>query len=247
MASHQQHSLDWYRARLGRITGSCVGKIYGRGRGAEFSKTGLSYLHGVAAERMIPPEVVTSDEYFTQYVYETTAQSKAMRIGSERETEARTLYEIIFQSQVSEVGAMDCPGIPGFASSPDGIIYNPDDPREILGVVEFKCPSPAVYMEYLTQVQTPSDLRSYNSDYFWQCVSHMMVSGAPWCDFTLYCPFNSRPLHRIRIHAEQDYFNALQPRIITALKYIDSLLPKNLRTAQMIALSESQKRLTNSQ
>lgn len=225
----QQHSLDWYRARLGHITGSCVGKIYGRGRGAEFSKTGLTYLHGVAAERMIPRDVVDNDEYFSQYIYETSPQSKAMRIGTEREAEARTLYSVIFEQEVEETGCIPHGDIPGFASSPDGLVRNADDSREILGTVEIKCPSPTVYMEYLTSVPDASALRSYNPEYFWQCVSHLMVTGARWCDFVVYCPYNSRPIHRVRIEAREEYFRDLRPRILAALKYIDSLLPEELR------------------
>lgn len=214
----EQHSLDWYRARLGNITGSCVGKIYGRGRGAEFSKTGYSYLNGVAGERMIPRDVINDDIFFTQYVDETSTSSKAMRIGTEREGEARRLYSLLYDMEVTETGCTSHPAIPGFASSPDGLVGAD-------GVLEIKCPSPGVFMEYLTSVKTPSDLRTYNPEYFWQCVSHLMVTGRLWCDFIVYCPYNSNPLHRIRIEALPEYFRDLQPRIISAIKYINSLLP----------------------
>lgn len=214
----EQHSLDWYRARLGKITGSCVGKIYGRGRGAEFSKTGYSYLNGVAGERMIPRDVINDDGFFTQYLDETVDTSKAMRIGTTREGEARRLYSILYDVEVSETGCTSHPSIPGFASSPDGLVGND-------GTIEIKCPSPGVYMEYLTTVKTPSDLRSYNSEYFWQCVSHLMCTGRKWCDFIVYCPYNSKPLHRIRIEALPEYFRDLKPRIISALKYINSIIP----------------------
>ena len=217
-----QHSLQWYRARLGKITGSRVGVIYGRGRGAEFSKTAFTYLHSVAAERMIPEEVVQSDELFSQYVAETDVTSRAMRIGSEREQEARTLYSIISGFDVEEAPSFDHPEIPGFSSSPDGIVR--DSGGDVAGALEIKCPSPHVYMEYLTKVQTPSDLRTYNPEYFWQCVAHIMVTGALWCDFAVYNPFNREPLHVIRINAEDEYISALRPRIETALEYIDTLL-----------------------
>lgn len=222
MNTANQHSLDWYRSRLGNITGSCAGKIYGRGKGAEFSKTGYSYLNGVAAERMIPRDVVTDDSFFSQYVEETTTTTKAMRIGTVRESEARTLYSLIYEADVEETGCVAHPSIPGFASSPDGLVGTD-------GLLEIKCPSPAVYMEYLTQVQSPSDLRKYNAEYFWQCVSHLMVTGRRWCDFVVYCPYNSTPLHRIRIEALREYFRDLEPRILSALRYINSLLPDELR------------------
>lgn len=218
----QQHSLDWYRDRLGNITGSCVGKIYGRGRGYEFSKTGYSYLNGVAGERMIPRDVTRDDALFAQYIQETTTTSKAMRIGSEREAEARTLYSIIHDADVQETGCTPHPDIPGFASSPDGLVGAD-------GVLEIKCPSPAVFMEYLTSVKTPSDLRAYNPEYFWQCVSHLMCTGRKWCDFVVYCPYNCQPLHRIRIEALPEYFRDLRPRIISAIKYINSILPAENR------------------
>lgn len=223
IATQQQHSLEWYRSRLGNITGSCVGKIYGRGRGAEFSKGGYSYLHSVAAERMLPREVVIDDDLFENYIAETSCATKAMRIGNEREAEARSLISIIYGREIKETGCVRHPEIEGFASSPDGIVLgsNPEVPE---AVVEIKCPSPTVYMEYLTKVKTASDLRAYNSDYFWQCVAHIMVTGAKVCYFSVYCPFNINPLHVVPVYAKEEYFNLLEPRIKTALEYIDTIV-----------------------
>ena len=46
-----QHTLGWFRARCGHITGSNVGLLMKSGRTETFSETGKSYLYQVAAER----------------------------------------------------------------------------------------------------------------------------------------------------------------------------------------------------
>ena len=49
-----QHSLNWYRVRLGKFTGSQVGRLMKRGKGGEyFAKDAMSYITEVVAERML--------------------------------------------------------------------------------------------------------------------------------------------------------------------------------------------------
>ena len=43
-----QHTLGWFRARCGHITGSNVGLLMKSGRTETFSETGKSYLYQVA-------------------------------------------------------------------------------------------------------------------------------------------------------------------------------------------------------
>lgn len=224
MTTQEQHTFDWYRDRLGRITGSCVGEIVGRGKGAAFSKSGYTYLNTVASERLIPAYITDDDELFRQYLDETSVSSKSMRIGTLREDEARQLYQDLTCYPVSEVGCIPHPDIDGFASSPDGVIYL--DGEHPVGVLEIKCPKPNTFVEYLTQVKTPSDLRKYNNKYFWQCLAHLAVTGAKWCDFVVYCPYIETPIHKIRITPEEADMRTLIARVKEALQYIDSVTGK---------------------
>ncbi len=212
-----QGTLDWQRTRLGKITGSCVGNIIGRGRGADFSTTGLTYLKGVAAERMLNPAVVEDDVLFEAYLDETGTNTKAMRIGHEREAEARGLYATLTGFEVQETGSVSHPSIPGFASSPDGLVG-------LIGCLEIKCPKVATAFGYVSEVHSAADLRKYNPVYYWQCVAHMWVTGRRWCDFTVYCPYLTKPLHTVRINADPAELTVLEDRVRMGLAYIDRLL-----------------------
>lgn len=55
-----QNTLEWFRQRLGNITGSAVGNLMvkPRAKGETWSQTALSYLNQVAFERAMNPLVV---------------------------------------------------------------------------------------------------------------------------------------------------------------------------------------------
>ena len=93
-ATDNQRSLEWFRARLGNITGSRCGDLMKSGRRKEdtFGDTAKSYIMQLAAERMLNPVVVDDDELFAEYVEFTSVSSKAMRFGTEQEEAARSLF-----------------------------------------------------------------------------------------------------------------------------------------------------------
>lgn len=222
--AEQQRSLAWYRARLGKITGSRVGEIFSAGRAKDdaFSKTAKAYLTSVAAERLIPACIVEDDESFSAYLDETAVTSKAMRIGTEREAEARDLYADLTGQRVKETGCIPHPWMPSdFASSPDGLVMG--NHSKVKGCLEIKCPKPATFMEYLSGVKTAEDLKRVNPLYYWQCMAHMDVTRAGWCDFAVYCPYISRPMHIVRIWRDEHEILRLQARLRLALDYVRTL------------------------
>ena len=216
-----QHTLQWHRDRLGCITGSRVGEIMARGKGSEFTKTGVSYLDAIVADRLIDPSIVDDDDLFLEYLDEVDCQTKAMRIGTVREDEARELYMAITQNAVEQTGSVRHPHINGFASSPDGVIPTG-------GVLEIKCPKLTTYVNYLRDVRTPEQLRKFNPVYYWQCMSHMAVTGARWCDFMLYNPHCRKPYHLISILNDPDETAILESRVLKGLEYIEKSLAKIL-------------------
>lgn len=226
----EQRSLDWYRARLGKITGSQVGDIFCKGRAKDdiFGKTALSYLTSVAAEQLLPDDVVNDDESFSIYLDEVNVTSKAMRIGTERESEARELYAEISGYIVEECGCIPHPEISGYATSPDGLIKENDT---VVGTVEIKCPKPSTYLEYLASVRSADTLKSTNANYYWQCMSHIAVTGAKWCDFIVYCPYISTPLHIVRIERDEDAIAQLYDRLALALGQVKSIVDKATQVA----------------
>lgn len=218
----EQRTVEWYRARLGRVTGSRAGDLMGKGRGCEFSKTALEYIASVAAERLLADEVTGSDIEMEAYLDEVSVTSRAMRVGTEREPEARELYAELRGITVEEVGSLSHPTIAGFASSPDGIVTAEDG--GMLGCIEIKCPKPAAFFTYLTKARDAAGLKEANPVYYWQCMSHMAVTGTAWCDFVAYCPYMSTPMHIVRIRRDAEAIALLESRVRLALDRVEALV-----------------------
>lgn len=214
----QQHSLGWYRARLGRVTGSQVGVLMKKGKKKDepFSETAYTYLHQLAAERALNPELVCDDEMFGFYIDQTTATSKDMRFGTEQEPNARAMYSQIKGVEVEEVGSCVHPAIPMFASSPDGMT----ECDGVLGCIEIKCPKAATYSKYVANIADNDSLKAVNPDYFYQCQAHMACTNAQFCDFVVYCPFMTHPIHIVRITRDDETIHAMEERVALAEQLI---------------------------
>lgn len=226
-----QHSLDWFRARLGYITGSNVGLIMKSGRGKTFSDTAENYLYDVAGDRTLNKKIIESDEMFEEYLKLRDVSSKAMRWGNEQEPNARALYVAKTGIEMVEVGSCRHPTIPFFASSPDGFHYNENTGEKIC--LEIKCLGQKEYMKYLHLVKDGNGLKEVNSQYFYQCHSHMMVTGAIATDFVVYNPFQDLPINIIRIHKDEAIAQLISDRVNLGNEFIKDIMDSRnrLRTA----------------
>ena len=212
----EQRTLEWYRARLGRVTGSSVGALMvnpRKGSQELWSETAKSYINAVAAERLLVGEFIEDDAVFADFVAETNISSKAMELGTEREADAREAYARAKGVKVEETGSVQHRYIDNFASSPDGLVGED-------GCLEIKCPTPATFGKYLFGLHTAEDLKKINSDYYWQCVAHMAVTGRAWCDFVVYNPWFEVPMLCVRIHRDLFVESALIERVEAALDNI---------------------------
>lgn len=216
-----QHTLGWYRTRLGNITGSMVGVLMKEGRNSPFTDTAKTYLYQLAAERTMNPVIVDDDERFEDYIRQTDITTRAMRWGTEMEEEARDLYTRLRRVHVVELGSCRHPSIPHFASSPDGFCY--DEDSGVKTCLEIKCPAQSTFMRYLHEVRDNSTLLLAKPEYFYQCMAHMMVTGSTQTDFIVYCPWQQHPLHITRIHADEAVFSKMEKRIVLANAFIDSV------------------------
>lgn len=214
----EQHSLGWYRARLGNFTGSNVWKLTKESRSGGFSETANSYIYNVAATRYMNPLVVNDDNLFDEYLNITNVETKAMRWGTEQEEYARQLYAKLKGYTVVERGSVAHKTIPHFASSPDGFIADDGDGKS--GCVEIKCPNQESYMRYRYEVKDNATLKKVKPEYYWQCQSHMMCTGAEWCDFVAYCPWQQHPIHIVRIYPDEDDMKLLEEKINKAEQII---------------------------
>lgn len=220
----EQHSLEWYRKRLGNFTGSRVGDLMKTSRktGEMFGDTAKSYIYQVAAERNMNQSVVEDDELFQMYLNQVEIGSKAMRWGNEQEGNARSLYEKITGRRIVETGSCAHPSIPHFASSPDGYYYDEDTHEK--GCIEIKSPSQYVFMMFCGEITGNDSLKKVRPEYYYQCMAHMMCLEADWCDFVAFNPFQKHPIHIVRILPEPDVFTEMEKRIRTANDIVEQLI-----------------------
>ena len=223
----EQRTLDWYRDRLGYITGSQVGVIMKSGRTKDkvFSDTALTYLHQLAGERSLNPEVVHDDATFEFYLQQANSTSKAMRFGIEQEENARATYETLTGRTVKEVGLCRHPEIEHLASSPDGITTDGD----IEGCIEIKCPTLSTYSKYVVEISDNESLKKVNPDYFYQCQNHMACTGTQFCDFIAYCPFVGNPIHIVRITRDEEAIDQIIQRVALAEAQINEIHSQLIR------------------
>lgn len=240
-----QHSPQWYKARLGNITGSKCGDLMGkpRSKGELFTETAKSYMAQIAAERTMNPAILDDDTLFAAYLEQTAVTSKSMRFGNEQEDNARQLFEQMAGVEVDEVSSCTHDGIEHFAASPDGLIVV--DLRPV-ACVEIKCPEQKTFVKYLDIVDGET-LKSINSTYYWQTQAEMACTGTDLCYFVVYSPWQSSPLHVAKIERNEADVDVLTERVKLANEYINALIqehhgqqsviPSILREVQSRALS----------
>lgn len=223
--NQEQHSIEWYRDRLGCITGSKVGTLMQKGRSKEeaFSQTAKTYIYQVAGERALSPAIVEDDKMLQFYLEQTSAQSRAMRFGTEQEPNARSLYTELTGNAVTEVGLCHHKTITHLASSPDGIVYEKAaDGTETLGNIEIKCPGLAAYTQYVAEIKDNDSLLRVQKDYYYQCQCHMACTGAEFCDFVVFCPFVENPIHIVRITRDNETIDLIEERVLLAEEVINN-------------------------
>ena len=226
-----QHSLDWYRARLGRITGSQVGRLMQSGKGdALFGKDAMAYINEIASERLLNPADIAVDDKLDEYLLLTTTTNKAMAWGIDQEMNARGLYCSTYKHKVKSCGAIQyADWCWWFASSPDGVVIEEN------GVIEIKCPMPKTHTEYLFNVTDAESLKALKPLYYWQCLAHMLVTDAHWCDWMTYCPFSQKPLHVVRIEYNTADAQQLLERVGVANSLINAIVNKCKKTNRQAA------------
>jgi putative phage-type endonuclease len=221
MSEFKQHTLGWYRDRLGKWTGSMVGKLMMVKKNGEFYDTALSYIYQVAATRSMNEKIVEDDDLFQAYLDSVDITTKAMRYGTEQEPNARELYCKIKKVKVIERGSVEHPNIPFFASSPDGFIKK--DKQNKVGCIEIKCPNQNTFIKYKTEIKDNETFKKCNPDYYYQCQSHIMCTGADYCDFVVYCPWQSVPIFIYRVLPDIEAQQSIKENIEKAEKIVERI------------------------
>lgn len=136
-----QSTPEWLVARKGRVTASRCAEVIGKTKAGKYSADRYNYLMELVVEHVTGRAV----ERFV---------TPAMEWGIEQQVFAQAAYEMKMDVEVQDVGLIIHPKIDLFAASPDGLVF---DNGEGKGLVEFKCPTTRVHLEYLEAGVVPED------------------------------------------------------------------------------------------
>jgi hypothetical protein len=162
-----QHSPEWWAARLGKVTASRIGDMMARNQPrkgqtvGDWSAKHNNYLREKVAERI------------------TGKPRDRKKVASldhrlEIEPDARVAYEFYSDNPVVEVGFIEHPRIPNAGASPDGLVGSD-------GGQEIKCLDPENHIELITA-------GGIDQDYLYQCQFGMACTDRLWWDFVAFCP-----------------------------------------------------------
>lgn len=183
----EQGSEAWFELRRGLATGSHFAEVMAKGRGGEESTTRRNYRMRLALE------VVTG-----KVLADSFKGNAHTERGKEKEPFARMAYEAITGHLVEEVPFIKHKFLAA-GVSPDGLIG--DD-----GMVEFKCPIPAIHWEYLQLKGAPPP------EYKWQIYGELWIAGREWNDVVSYCEDMPEELqtHISRVHRDDKLIAELE-------------------------------------
>lgn len=221
----EQRTAEWKRQRLGYFTGSCIGKLMTGTKSdkSAFGDTAMSYIYSVASERNLNEKVIEDETIWQMYDEQVSVWSKAIQFGIDWEPEAKEMYAKVTGNKVTETGSVEHPTIDFLSASPDGIIETKDGKT---GVLEIKCPTPSVFMEYRDTVSGNASLKKAKAEYFYQTQAEMFVTGTSFCDFVVFNPFMRDKIHIVRITPDNGIFDAIKERVEKANKIISDILRK---------------------
>ena len=224
----EQRSLEWFRSRVGNITGSKVADIMKSGRKKDelWSDTAKSYLYQIAGERLFNPVFLNNDDVFQDYIDQTSFTTKAMQWGSEQEDAAKSLYMTMNfpEGEIVDLSSCQHDTIPHFAASPDGAIYGRN--KEDIRIIEVKCPNINTYMKYRSLIHDAASLKETEPKYYWQMMAEMSCTGAKSGIFITYCSWLSKPIHWAEIERVEEDIRLMEERVILANQFIDEIINK---------------------
>ena len=173
-----QLSDEWFEARCGIPTASNFSKIV-TSKG-EWSTQSKQYIYQLAGEAIIGIKTET----FT---------TPAMQRGIDLESEARGLYELIYDVEVKTTGLCYANELKRYSCSPDGLVGED-------GIIEIKCPLIHTHIEYLLSGKLPTA-------YIQQVQGGLYITSREWCDFMSYYP-GLKPMI-VRVERDENFISRL--------------------------------------
>lgn len=183
-----QGSQAWLSVRLGKLTASNAQAIKTNGKGLD------TLVLNAVAERLTGKQT-------------NTYTNPDMERGNEIEDDARFSYQLETGLLVEQVGFCELDEYIG--ASPDGFV---DD-----GLVEIKCPTPKVFVEYMYTGKV-------DPKYYAQMQMQMLVTARKWCDYVVYHPDFPQTTIIKRIDEDADFQEKLNDGLERGVKKIQEVL-----------------------
>lgn len=196
-----QGSVAWLKARNGCLTASRMADAMAFLKGGKETEARRKLKLEVIAERMTD----TMQERFV---------TNAMQWGTDTEPLARSEYEIIMETLVTECGFALHDEIEFLGASPDGLIGHD-------GLIEIKCPNSTTHLEWKLAGGVPDK-------HVPQILLQLAVTGREWCDFMSYDPRlpEGVNLHIARFRPTKDEIKAVEQLAVNFLTEVDDLWEK---------------------
>ena len=202
----EQGSPEYVAWRIGKATASRIADILAKPRsGQKVSTTRRNYMAQLVCE------ILTNKSAEREFM------TRDMQRGIELEPRARVEYEMLRGVTVRKAGFIDHPAIQRCGCSPDGLVG--DD-----GLVQFKCPIPAIHFDYIES----SKLKTAPAEYFPQLQFELACTGRKWNDFVSYN--EQMPEHLqlvvIRVEREDKYIAEVEDAVRQFLRDVDEQIEK---------------------
>ena len=209
MQGIESYSQEWFNARLGKITSSSIWNLMVEPKektkkdAGELSSTTKDYLMSKLAEALTGVSRGFTNDATTH--------------GIETEGEAIQYYMKRTYNIVTEAGYIE--SIKGlYGGTPDGLVNND-------GIIQVKCPYNYEKHIHYGLVYNVDFFKAKYREYYWQCMSDMLVTEREYCDFVSYCRDMPEDLKMfiIRIPVNIEDINLLLKKISEAGKYMNNL------------------------
>jgi hypothetical protein len=205
-------TAEWFEARCGRVSASRVHEATARGAKGQWLAPRANYLAELAVERLTG----IATQHFV---------SPAMQWGIEKEPDARSAYEYLFDVEVAPVGFRQHLEIHQSGATPDGGLSG----QKIL--VEFKCPTSQTHIEtILTKEIDPK----YKAQMAWQLACFPEYEAVDYGTFDPRMPPELRLwVFRFTREANAKYIAQLEADVRTFLSELDDMVDKLRATGRM--------------
>ena len=186
----EQYSDEWFAARNGTPSASNFDKIV-TSTGSP-STQAKKYMYGLVGELLVGTKVETY-------------QNANMLRGLELEGEAIKLYEMVYGVKTQKVGICYKNEQRNVSCSPDALVGED-------GLLEVKCPTLPVAIEYLLSRKVPTA-------YVQQTQGQLWVTGREWVDFMSYFP-GLEPMI-VRSYRNEKFIEGLEKELLVFLRELN--------------------------